>query len=173
MVIGAAVMATVVATGTWWWATKNSDPSAPGAQSTGTTGTTTSAELPPPDLKACATGYCIDESTCYRGIVSIGGAASTARRVANCSEEHRWEAFAGGWLSGPVPQVDSDDLVKAPEVAGVCTAEVMKANTRPTVDTSGWKFTAVGFADGEATYFHCLASSPEGGETTTSAFGGS
>ncbi|MBB5806067.1 tRNA A-37 threonylcarbamoyl transferase component Bud32 [Saccharothrix ecbatanensis] len=173
LVIAAAVLATVVAGGTWWWATKNGDTAAPGAQVGTTAGSSTSTKLPPPDLKECATGYCVGEPTCYRGIVSIGGQAATARRVANCSEEHFWEAFAGGWLSGPIPEVDNDDLIKAPEVADVCTAEAMKANTRPTVDTSDWQFTAVGFADGEATYFHCLARPSEGGETTTSAFGGS
>ncbi|WP_447004399.1 serine/threonine-protein kinase [Saccharothrix isguenensis] len=183
LVIVAAVLATIVATGTWWWATRNSD-AATGAQpgaadgssttaASTTTGSTTAAKLPPPDLKECVTGYCVDEPTCYRGIVSNGGEAATARRVGNCSEEHFWEAFAGGWLSGPIPKVDNDDLVKAPEVASVCTAEAMKANTRPTVNTSDWVFTAVGFVDGEETYFHCLARPSESGMTTTSAFGGS
>ncbi|ONI83842.1 serine/threonine protein kinase [Saccharothrix sp. ALI-22-I] len=171
LVIGAAVLATVVAIGTWWWATRSPDTTtSPGGQ---TTTSTTGKTLPPPHLKECATGYCVAEPTCYRGITSIGGLASTARRVGDCSEEHYWEAFAGGWLSGPVPKVDSDELVRAPEVASVCTAEVMKANTRPAVDTSTWEFTAVGFEDGEETYFHCLASPTEGGELTTSAFGGS
>lgn len=172
LVIGAAVLATVVAAGTWWWATRSTDTTAsPGGQST--TITTSAKALPPPHLKECATGYCVAEPTCYRGITSIGGMAATARRVGDCSEDHYWEAFAGGWLSGPVPQVDNDELVAAPEVASICTADVMKANTRPTVDTSDWRFTAVGFADGEETYFHCLASPSAGGETTTSAFGGS
>ncbi|MFD0199461.1 MULTISPECIES: serine/threonine-protein kinase [Saccharothrix] len=169
LVIGAAVLATVVAAGTWWWATRSSDAqTTPGAP----TGSTTSSEaLPPPGLKECATGYCVAEPTCYRGIVSVGGQASSARKVGSCSEDHYWEAFAGGWLSGTVPDVDNDELLKAPEVADVCTAEVMKANTRPTVDTSNWQFTAVGFTDGERSYFHCLASEPGVGEVTTSAFG--
>ncbi|WP_367135061.1 serine/threonine-protein kinase [Saccharothrix sp. HUAS TT1] len=171
LVIGAAVLATIVAIGTWWWASRSTDTTRPGAQSTAAT--TTSTPLPPPDMAACATGYCVAEPTCYRGIVASGGQAATARRVGNCSEDHYWEAFAGGWLSGPVPEVDNDELVKAPEVADVCTADVMKANTRPTVDTSDWRFTAVGFTDGELAYFHCLAAPAEGGETTTSAFGGS
>lgn len=173
LVIGAAVLATIVAIGTWWWATRSTDNTTPGAVSSSTTGTTTSTPLPPPGLQECETGYCVAEPTCYRGIVTIGGQAASARRVGNCSEDHYWEAFAGGWLSGPIPDVDNDELLKAPEVADVCTAEVMQANTRPTVDTSDWHFTAVGFADGEQTYFHCLAGPAEGGETTTSAFGGS
>ncbi|PSL54645.1 serine/threonine protein kinase [Saccharothrix carnea] len=169
LVIGAAVLATVVAAGTWWWATRSSDAqTTPGAR----TGSTTSSEsLPPPGLKECATGYCVAEPTCYRGIVSVGGQAAGARKVGSCSEDHYWEAFAGGWLSGPVPDVDNDELLKAPEVADICTAEAMKANTRPTVDTSDWQFTAVGFTDGERAYFHCLASEPGVGEVTTSAFG--
>ena len=47
----------------------------------------------------------------------------------------------------------------------------MKANTRPTVDTTTWQITAVAFADGDRNYFHCLASEPGVGEVTTSAFG--
>ncbi|NUT50872.1 MAG: serine/threonine protein kinase, partial [Saccharothrix sp.] len=163
----AAALAAVVALGTWWWATRSAGTSQAGAPSVVTTG----KRLPPPGLAECATGYCVAEPTCYRGIVSIGGQPASARKVGTCSEDHYWEAFAGGWLSGPVPDVDSDELAAAPEVAHVCTAEAMRANTRPTVDTSGWRFTAVGFTDGEETYFHCLAAPAAGGETTTSAFG--
>ncbi|MFD1148199.1 serine/threonine-protein kinase [Saccharothrix hoggarensis] len=175
LVIGAAALATVVAIGTWWWATRNDATAGPSSDAAAgpSSGATAGTVLPPPSLEECATGYCVAEPTCYRGIVSIGGQAASARRVGNCSEDHYWEAFSGGWLSGPIPDVDNDELLKAPEVVGVCTADAMKANTRPTVDTSGWKFTAVGFTDGEETYFHCLAGPVGVGETTTSAFGGS
>ncbi|MEU4764710.1 serine/threonine-protein kinase [Actinosynnema sp. NPDC023794] len=173
LVISAAVLATLVAVGTWWWASKSTATSTTSTLDAESTAGSSSKTLPPPNLKECATGYCVAEPTCYRGIVSVGGKAASARKVGNCSEEHFWEAFAGGWLSGPVPDVDNDELAKAPEVASVCTAEVMAANTRPSVDTSGWRFTAVGFTDGDLTYFHCLAAPSAGGETTTSAFGGS
>ncbi|QTR01481.1 serine/threonine protein kinase, partial [Saccharothrix algeriensis] len=116
-------------------------------------------------------GYSVAEPTCYHGINSIGGQAATARRAGDCSIPHYWEAFAGGWLSGAIPLVDNDELVAAPEVRGVCTAEAMKANTRPTVDTSTWEITAVAFGEGGRNYFHCFAKDPESGETTTSAFG--
>ncbi|MGM1060777.1 protein kinase domain-containing protein [Saccharothrix sp. Mg75] len=174
LVIGAAALATVVAIGTWWWAGR--ERTSPGTGDTGgtaqsSTSPSESKRLPPPQLAECGTGYCVAEPTCYRGIVSIGGQPASARRVGNCSEDHYWEAFAGGWLNGPVPDLDSDELARQPQVAEVCTAEAMKANTRPNVDTSGWQFTAVGFTDGEETYFHCLASPSEGGETATSAFG--
>ncbi|MDU0291822.1 serine/threonine-protein kinase [Saccharothrix longispora] len=171
LVIGAAVLATAVALGTWWWAARESDRTSPGASGTGATNPSEGKRLPPPQLAECETGYCVAEPTCYRGIVSIGGQPASARRVGNCSEDHYWEAFAGGWLNGPVPDLDSDELARQPQIAEVCTAEVMKANTRPNVDTSGWQFTAVGFTDGDEAYFHCLASPAEGGETATSAFG--
>ncbi|MER5268443.1 protein kinase [Actinosynnema sp. NPDC002837] len=173
LVISAAVLATLVALGTWWWASKSTATTTTTTTGAGSTGDSSGKPLPPPALKECVTGYCVAEPTCYRGIVSVGGQAASARKVGNCSEEHFWEAFAGGWLSGPVPDVDNDELVKAPEVASACTAEVMAANTRPRVDTSGWRFTAVGFTDGDQAYFHCLAAPSAGGETTTSAFGGS
>jgi eukaryotic-like serine/threonine-protein kinase len=172
LVIGAMVLATVVAVGTWWWATRNqaagtASPSSGTAQDT----TAQDAALPPPRLEACGTGYCVAEPTCYHGVVNVGGQQATARRAGDCSVEHFWEAFAGGWLSGAIPQVGSDDLLKATEVVDVCTAAAMKANTRPTVDTATWQITAVAFADGDRNYFHCLASEPGVGEVTTSAFG--
>ncbi|MFJ6675212.1 serine/threonine-protein kinase [Actinosynnema sp. NPDC091369] len=169
LVGSAAVLAVVVAAGTWWWATRTGDATG----SAGTTTTTSSADTaPPPRLDTCGTGFCVAEPTCYHGINNFGGQAATARRAGDCSVEHFWEAFGGGWLSGAIPQVPSDDLLKAPEVADVCTAEAMKANTRPTVDTSTWEITAVAFADGDRNYFHCLAAEPGAGEVTTSAFGG-
>ncbi|WP_309117205.1 serine/threonine-protein kinase [Saccharothrix sp.] len=169
VVVGAAVVAAVVAVGAWWWVSKDTNTTAAGAKPGGTSGQ--KSVEPPPRLKACDTGYCVAEPTCYHGINSVGGKASTARRAADCSIPHFWEAFAGGWLSGAVPQVDNEELVKAPEVKGVCTADAMKANTRPTVDTTNWEITAIAFTEGDRGYFHCFAKDPELGETTTSAFG--
>ncbi|MET9629020.1 serine/threonine-protein kinase [Lentzea sp. NPDC006480] len=143
-----------------------------GAQGPGPTTTQPGgAEDIPPFLKKCGDKFCIDKSTCYYGINSIGGQAATARRVGSCSEEHYWEAFAGGWLSGDIPKVDNDDLVKAPEVAQVCTNEMMQANKKPNVNITGWDFTAIGYKDGERSYFMCLAAPEEGGELVMSAFG--
>ncbi|MEV6243606.1 serine/threonine-protein kinase [Lentzea sp. NPDC051838] len=139
----------------------------PGPQTTQQGG----AEDVPPFLKKCDSGFCIDKSTCYRGITTVGGEAATARKVGSCADEHYWEAFGGGWLSGAIPAVDSDELLASAEVKNVCTAAVMKASTRPTVDTTGWEITAVGFADGTRNYFLCLGSDPEEGEVVNSAFG--
>ncbi|GAA0237983.1 hypothetical protein GCM10010492_41360 [Saccharothrix mutabilis subsp. mutabilis] len=168
VVVGAAVLAIVVAFGTWWWVSREDTRTAAGVEPGGAR---VAEEEPPPRLKACATGFCVAEPTCYHGINSVGGKASTARRAADCSIPHFWEAYAGGWLSGAVPQVNDDELVKAPEVKDVCTAAAMKANTRPTVDTSTWEITAIAFSEGDRSYFHCFAKDPELGETTTSAFG--
>ncbi|MEJ2854665.1 MULTISPECIES: serine/threonine-protein kinase [unclassified Saccharothrix] len=169
VVVGAAVLAAVVAVGTWWWVSK--DRTAAAGSTGGTTGSKPVEVEPPPRLKVCATGFCVAEPTCYHGINSVGGKASTARRAADCAIPHFWEAFAGGWLSGAVPQVDNDALIVAPEVKDVCTAAAMKANTRPTVDTSSWEITAIAFSEGDRAYFHCFAKDPSVGETTTSAFG--
>lgn len=129
------------------------------------------AEDVPPFLKKCDSGFCIDKSTCYAGINHSGGQPATARRRASCSEEHFWEAFAGGWLSGAIPNADPDDLAKSPELAKTCTPEVMKANTKPGVDTTGWAITAVGFKEGTRNYYLCFAAEEGVGETVTSAFG--
>lgn len=129
------------------------------------------AEDIPPYLKKCDAGFCIDKSTCFRGITNIGGMPAVSRKVGSCADLHYWEAFSGGWLSGEIPAVDSDELMASPELKDVCTAAVMKANSRPTVDTTGWEMTAVGFKDGSRNYFLCLASQPEAGEVVTSAFG--
>ncbi|MFD7656259.1 protein kinase [Actinosynnema sp. NPDC059797] len=172
IVVGGAALVAVVAVGAWWWATRGNEAEAgDGAASSTTDVTRAAAGEPPPFLDACDTGFCVTEPTCYHGINNFGGQPATARRAADCSVEHFWEAFAGGWLSGPLPKVTSDDLARAPEVAGVCTPEAMRANTRPTVDTSTWRITAVGFTEGDRSYFHCLASEPGAGQVTTSAFG--
>jgi hypothetical protein len=124
----------------------------------------------PPYLKACGDKFCIDKPTCIFGINHIGGEAATGRRV-ECSDEHAWEAFAGGWLSGDIPKIGSEDLVRQPQVASTCTSELMRANKRPTADITGWEVEALGFKDGDRSYFLCLASPAEGGWLFTSAFG--
>ncbi|MDX8052039.1 serine/threonine-protein kinase [Lentzea sp. BCCO 10_0798] len=130
------------------------------------------AEDIPPFLKKCdSAGFCVDKSTCYRGINTIGGAAATARKVGSCADEHYWEAFGGGWLSGEIPAVDSDELLASAEVKNVCTPALMKAVTRPNVDTTGWDITAVGYKDGSRSYFLCMGAEPGAGEVVTSAFG--
>lgn len=128
-------------------------------------------DIPPPFLKKCDGGFCVDASTCFRGINNFGGKAATARKVGSCADEHFWEAFGGGWLSGEIPAVGSDELLASAEVKNTCTPALMKANTRPTVDTTGWDITAVGYADGARNYFLCLGAEPGVGEVVTSAFG--
>ncbi|MCG8921055.1 serine/threonine-protein kinase [Lentzea sp. CC55] len=129
------------------------------------------AEDIPPFLKKCDAGFCVDQSTCFRGITTIGGMPAVARKVGSCANEHYWEAFGGGWLSGDIPAVDSDELLASAEVKDVCTPALMKASTRPTVDTTGWEMAAVGFKDGTRNYFLCLGADPGAGEVVTSAFG--
>lgn len=129
------------------------------------------AEEAPPFLKTCDSGYCIDKSTCFAGVNHVGGQAATTRKRASCAEEHFWEAFAGGWLSGEIPKSDPEDLAKAPELAKTCSPAVMKANTRPNVDTTGWTIYAIGFKEGARNYYLCMGAPPAGGEHTTSAFG--
>ncbi|WP_052684858.1 serine/threonine-protein kinase [Lentzea aerocolonigenes] len=129
------------------------------------------AEDIPPFLKKCDNKFCIDKSTCFRGINETGGQPATARKVGSCADEHYWEAYAGGWLSGDIPAVSSEEMLTSAEIVNVCTPAVMKANTRPTVDTTGWEMAAVGFKDGTRNYFLCLGSDPEEGEVVNSAFG--
>ncbi len=174
-VVAAAVVGVIaIGVGVWFAIPDGGGRSTPNASGTSSTGTAQRAaddELPPPYLKTCPTGYCVAEPTCFRGFVSISGQATTARKAASCSDDHYWEAFAGGWLSGGIPKVDDDELLTAPEIAGVCTKAAMAANTRPTVDTSTWQLGVVGFEEGDRNYFLCMGSPEEGGELTTSAFG--
>ncbi|MEV0678395.1 serine/threonine-protein kinase [Actinosynnema sp. NPDC050436] len=170
-VVVVALVAVAVAGGVWWINRESTARDDVGKGTGGTSAAQDVLETVPPRLKSCGEGFCMAEPTCYHGITSIGGQAASARRAGDCSTPHYWEAFSGGWLSGAIPQVDNDELVKAAEVKSVCTAEVMKANTRPAVDTSSWEITAVAFSDGSRNYFHCFAKDPEEGEVTTSAFG--
>ncbi|WNV90746.1 serine/threonine-protein kinase [Umezawaea sp. Da 62-37] len=173
-VVAAVAVVLALGGGAWWLNSRDGTAANAGPTANSPSSQPKASEqpqTPPPYLKACATGFCVEESSCYRGTVSIGGQAATARRIGDCSQEHYWEAFAGGWLSGKIPKVDPDELAATPEVAGVCSREAMAANTRPNVDTAGWQVVAIGFEDEDRNYFHCLASPREGGETTTSAFG--
>ncbi|MET8756631.1 serine/threonine-protein kinase [Lentzea sp. NPDC004782] len=170
LVAAAAGLVVLVVGGVLTWNLFNGDKV--GAQGPGPATTRQGGqEDVPPFLKKCDSGYCVDKSTCFRGINAVGGKAATARKVGSCADEHFWEAFAGGWLSGDIPAVDSDELLASAEVKNVCTPAAMKANTRPTVDTTGWNITAVGYADGSRNYFLCLGSEPGAGEVVTSAFG--
>jgi hypothetical protein len=170
LVAAAAGLVAVVGAGALVWNLLDNDKA--GAQGPGPATTQQGgAEDVPPFLKKCGDKFCIDKSTCFRGITTVGGQAATARKVGSCATEHYWEAFGGGWLSGDIPEVDSDELLASAEVKNVCTPAVMKANTRATVNTTGWEITAVGFKDGTRNYFLCLGSEPEVGEVVTSAFG--
>ncbi|MFD9740085.1 serine/threonine-protein kinase [Umezawaea sp. NPDC059074] len=174
VVLAAVVVVVAIGAGAWWLIPKDGTTAAgkpSGTNDTGGSASKTAGDLPPPFLKACATGYCVAEQACYNGFNEFGGQATTSRKTGTCADEHYWEAFAGGWLSGDIPKVDSDTLLKAPEISGVCTKAAMAANTRPTVDTSTWQVGVVGYADGDRNYFLCMGSPAEGGETTTSAFG--
>ncbi|RAS68862.1 serine/threonine protein kinase [Lentzea atacamensis] len=168
--LAAAALVVVVGAGALMWSLFGNEKA--GAQGPGPATTQPGgAEDIPPFLKKCEGGFCVDKSTCFRGVTSIGGMPATARKVGSCADLHYWESFAGGWLSGEIPAVDSDELLASSEVRNVCTPAMMKANTRPTVDTTGWEITAVGFKDGTRNYFLCLGSEPEVGEVVTSAFG--
>ncbi len=171
LVAAAAGLVVAVAAGVFAWnhfGKEQTNAQGPGPASTTQQG---GADDVPPFLKKCGEAFCVDQSTCFRGINNFGGMPATTRKVGSCADEHYWEAFAGGWLSGDIPAVDSDELAASAEVKGVCTPEAMKANTRPTVDTTSWEITAVGFKDGTRSYFLCLASQPKVGEVVTSAFG--
>ncbi|MFD4642694.1 serine/threonine-protein kinase [Lentzea sp. NPDC058436] len=171
LVAAAAGLVAVVVAGVLIWnpfgGKQQTNAQGPGAQTTQPVG----AEDVPPFLKKCDGGFCIDKSTCFRGINTVGGQAATARKVGSCADEHYWEAFGGGWLSGEIPAVDSDELAASAEVKNICTPALMKANTRPTVDTTSWEITAVGYADGSRNYFLCFGAEPGAGEVVTSAFG--
>jgi len=171
VVVAAVVAVVAIGAGGWWLFPKDETTAAGNPNGPGPSTSKAAGDLPPPFLKACGKGYCVAEEACFKGIVSIGGQKATARKTGSCAVEHYWEAYAGGWLAGDIPEVDTDELLLAPEISGVCTKAAMTANTRPTVDTSTWQAAAVGFADGNRNYFLCLGSPAEGGETTTSAFG--
>ncbi|MCP2095377.1 Serine/threonine protein kinase [Actinosynnema pretiosum] len=174
LVLGVVLALVLVSGGTWLIASQRTGPTTSTGQGDQVGAPSSSApeeDLPPPRTKACDTGFCIAEQTCYAGLVQIGGMAATARMLGDCANEHYWEAFAGTWLSGSIPQVTSEELLQAPEVASVCTEAAMRANTRAGVDTTGWEISAVAKSDGDRNYVHCLAGRQEGGVVTTSAFG--
>jgi eukaryotic-like serine/threonine-protein kinase len=127
--------------------------------------------LPPPKLEECPTtpGYCVTEA-CFGGTVQINDVRTASSR--SCAGEHSWEAFSGGWLPAGSMKVSIDDIEKLPEVASVCTTDLMKTRTRPGGDTAGWEISVLMMdkgSDGKP-YFYCIAMPEEGGTMTSRMF---
>ncbi|MFC5290608.1 serine/threonine-protein kinase [Actinokineospora guangxiensis] len=131
--------------------------------------TTTPPEPPalPAGMVACdgheASGYCVTDR-CFGGIVTTSDMIFTARPVP-CAESHSWQAFSGVVLPPEAEGLPGAELLKLPEVAQACSAEVMAA--RATRDTAGWRVELLPTDDRESAL--CLGGEP-GEPSTGSAF---
>jgi len=135
---------------------------------------TDAATALPPGMTECdgheTSGLCVPDQ-CFGGIVNIADQQVNAR-TEPCDKEHSWQAFSGRWLPDGAIDLELPDIVALPEVAGICTAEVMADRTLPDVDTTGWQIEVLPSdrGSGGRAYAYCLAGPAEGG-STTSAFG--
>jgi molecular chaperone HscA len=115
--------------------------------------------------------FCPKEPSCWGGLVSTGGAQSTARAVA-CEQDHYWESYAGGRLPADAVGIPADELATRTEVTSVCDQATMSARSREPTTTDGWRREILtqqvrGRTDW---LFHCVAGPAEGGEREGSAF---
>jgi hypothetical protein len=116
------------------------------------------------------TVLCPRANQCWAGLTINGAAPPTARKLP-CTDPHRWESFAVGYLPAGGDRMSDDDLAALPEVQAVCTAAVMSGRSSDAARTAGWQLHALPQQGGAAgPLFHCVAAPAEGGEWTGSVF---
>ncbi|MCG8918976.1 serine/threonine protein kinase [Actinokineospora sp. PR83] len=159
----AAVVAVpvLVAAGFFW---RGSLVPGQGAQVGGQTARTSEAPRVPKGMVECAgEGFCLVDR-CFGGLVNIADVDVRAASV-DCSGEHSWQAYAGTFRPAGSEDMTATAIAALPEVARVCSAEVMAARTAPGRSTAGWKREVM---PTDETVL-CLAA-PESGEPDGSAF---
>ncbi|MBB5867746.1 serine/threonine-protein kinase [Allocatelliglobosispora scoriae] len=136
-------------------------------------GSATTTELGiPAGYVACGDAACPRTPECWGGLTRISGVAHKPRRI-DCDQPHSWETFAVGRLPADAEFVRQDELIGRPDIAALCSENVLAARSRDGVQTTGWQREPWPIQVDRTTWvLHCLSSRPEGGETTGAAFRG-
>jgi serine/threonine-protein kinase len=142
------------------------------AASDSTTSSTTSPDafFEQAGLAPCGDLYCPTTPMCWGGLVSISGVTTTPAPV-DCAELHYWETFAVTEPPADVATNSEDELILRPDVAQICSADVMSSHSSDTGRTDAWQREAwlIEVPGTKDRLLHCIAASDEG-ETTGSVF---
>ncbi|MFI1988939.1 serine/threonine-protein kinase [Actinoplanes sp. NPDC020271] len=161
VVVIALIVAGIVARG------GNDDPR--GAAAAGEPTATAAAGGAPTGFTACGDAFCPDEPLCWAGLTQIGTQA-VAPVSRYCPGSHVWETFAAITLPAGPPVLDSTSpLIKQPDVAKACSAQVMAAQSLDPATTKGWRRDAWPVQGSNGWLLHCMAQ-PAKGSSVGAAF---
>ncbi|PWD50982.1 kinase [Serinibacter arcticus] len=110
---------------------------------------------------------------CWGGLVVIGGNVSADPR--SCTEPHRWESYATGYLDGTTESARVDDVAADPAVVAACTLEALGTYLGAPADPAAWRLDVV--PPSEAAFlagdrgFSCIVAPVDGAERTSSILG--
>ncbi|EWC60669.1 serine/threonine protein kinase [Actinokineospora spheciospongiae] len=164
LVVAVVAVPVLVAAGFFWRGLLDPGQGTQGAGQTSQTGQTSAAPRVPKGMVECAgEGFCLVDK-CFGGLVNLADVDIKAA-PADCSGEHAWQAYAGTFRPEGSEDLTATAIAVLPEVARVCSAEVMAARTAPGRSTAGWKREVM---PTDETVL-CLAA-PESGEPDGSVF---
>jgi serine/threonine-protein kinase len=171
-VLAVAVLLVLVVAGvaTWQVLDPGSADPATGAPAGGPTAGASSGTRAPAGFTTCGTMLCPAQPLCWAGVTSSSGRAVSPRDL-DCAVEHRWETFAATSLPADVSSSHEDELMQRPDLAAICSAEVLAERSRDPAETAGWVRDAwpIEVPGTQLRLVHCLAA-PEGRQATGSAF---
>ncbi|GAA2847071.1 hypothetical protein Acy02nite_03790 [Actinoplanes cyaneus] len=140
-----------------------------GAEAAGRPSATAAAGGAPAGYVACGDGFCPEAPLCWAGLTQIGTQA-VAPVSRFCPGTHAWETFAAITLPAGPPVLDSaSPLLKQPDVAKACSAEVMAAQSVDPAKTKGWRREAWPVQGNNGWLLHCMAQ-PAKGSSVGAAF---
>ncbi|PWW64428.1 serine/threonine-protein kinase [Actinokineospora spheciospongiae] len=164
LVVAVVAVPVLVAAGFFWRGLLDPGQGTQGAGQTGQTGQTSAAPRVPKGMVECSgEGFCLVDK-CFGGLVNLADVDIKAA-PADCSGEHAWQAYAGTFRPEGSEDLTATAIAALPEVARVCSAEVMAARTALGRSTAGWKREVM---PTDETVL-CLAA-PESGEPDGSVF---
>ncbi|MEV6851639.1 serine/threonine-protein kinase [Actinoplanes sp. NPDC051411] len=142
-----------------------------GASTPGGTATSPAKSVIPAGFRRCDAELCPTEEMCWGGITNIAGRIIPPKR-ADCGEPHYVQTFAAIPLPDDVDllNVDTDALLKRPDVKKACSRAFMQQRSKDQKKTGGWLIDAWPIPTpegGSTSYLHCVAGN---GPTTGSAF---
>jgi serine/threonine-protein kinase len=107
---------------------------------------------------------------CWGGFTAISGKAQPPEQV-GCTKNHYWETFAAIPLPDGALDVRVDRLIKRPDVAAACSAQLMASRSRDPGRTKRWRRDVwpIQQPGSGAWLLHCM-SGPTDGEIAEPAF---
>jgi hypothetical protein len=122
------------------------------------------------DFVPCGEVHCPPRPQCWGGLVYRSGVVSVPRSI-DCARPHYWETFAVAPLDPAAAALLQEELMaRRPEVAAVCSAEVLADRSVDADATRGWKREPLPVPTGPGAWLLYCLSGPESGESSGPRF---